>query len=217
MDKPTDNFWDLNLRELKQQLVRNGFEVFLANSLDQAREVVLDEILPMIKPKTVSWGGSGTLAASGLYEILLNSKEYECLDTWDKSLSKEEKYELRRQALLVDCFFTGTNAVTADGQLVNLDMYGNRTGAITFGPRNVVILLGRNKVVPDLARAMDRIREYAAPVNSMRLDMKTPCVKTGYCMDCDSPQRICNVWSITEKSLPKGRIKVVLINQDCGL
>jgi len=216
MDKPIENYWDLNLRELKQQLTKNGFDVYLADSAEAAKGVVMDEILPDLKPKTVSWGGSLTLAATGLYEFLRDSDEYESLDTWDKSLSNEEKMERRRQALLVDCFFCGTNAVTEEGHLVNLDMIGNRTGAITFGPKNVVILLSRNKLVPDLQRAMDRIKEYVAPVNTMRLDMKTPCVKTGYCMDCDSPQRICNVWTITEKSFPKGRIKLVLINDDLG-
>ena len=216
MDKPIDNYWDLNLRELKQRLTKNGFDVYLANSAEAAKTVVLEEILPELKPKTVSWGGSLSLANSGLYDYLRDSDDYESLDTWDKSLSNEDKAELRRQALLVDCFFCGTNAITEEGHLVNLDMIGNRTGAITFGPRNVVILAGRNKVVPDLQRAMDRIKEYVAPVNTMRLDMKTPCVKTGYCMDCDSPQRICNVWTITEKSFPKGRIKIVLINDDMG-
>lgn len=216
MDNPIDNFWDLNLRELKQRLTENGFDVHLADSSEDAKRIVLDEILPELKPSTVSWGGSLTLAATGLYEYLRDSEEYESLDTWDKDMSNEDKYELRRQALLVDCFFTGTNAVTEDGHLVNLDMFGNRTGAITFGPKNVVIFLSRNKLVPDLQAAMDRIKDYVAPVNTMRLDMKTPCVKTGYCMDCDSPQRICNVWTITEKSFPKGRIKVVLINEDLG-
>lgn len=216
MDKPIDNYWNLNLRELKQRMTKNGFDVYLADSAEEAKTVVLEDIMPQIKPRSLSWGGSVTLAASGLYDHFMQSEEYEILDTWDKSLSNEEKYELRRQALLVDCFFTGTNAITGNGHLVNLDMIGNRTGAITFGPRNVVILVSRNKLVPDLERALDRIKEYVAPVNTMRLDMKTPCVKTGYCMDCDSPQRICNVWSITEKSFPKGRIKVVLINDDLG-
>nr|WP_287412916.1 lactate utilization protein [Pseudodesulfovibrio sp.] len=216
MDKPIENFWDINLRELKQRLTKNGFDVYLADSADSAKSIVTDEILPQLKPQTVSWGGSLTLAATGLHEFLRDSDEYESLDTWDKSLSNEDKNERRRQALLVDCFFCGTNAITEDGHLVNLDMIGNRTGAITFGPKNVVILVSRNKLVPDLQRAMDRIKEYVAPVNAMRLDMKTPCVKAGYCMDCDSPQRICNVWTITEKSFPKGRIKVVLINDDLG-
>ena len=216
MDKPRDNFWNITLRGLKQKLQKNGFDVYLADSVKDAKDVVLTEILPVLKPKTVSWGGSGTLAETGLYEYLRDSDEYEALDTWDKGLTNEDKYELRRQALLVDCFFTSTNAITEEGHLVNLDMIGNRVGSIVFGPKNVVLLVGRNKFVPDLSRAMDRIKEYAAPVNAMRLDMKTPCVKTGYCMDCDSPQRICNVWSITEKSFPKGRIKIVLINADAG-
>lgn len=216
MDKPVDNFWDLNLRELKQKLTSNGFDVYMAETADDAKAIVLEDILPELAPKTVSWGGSLTLASTGLYEYLRDSEQYDSLDTWDKSLSNEEKMELRRQALLVDCFFTGTNAVTEDGHLVNLDMFGNRTGAITFGPKNVVIFLSRNKLVPDLQRAMERIKEYVAPVNAMRLDMKTPCVKTGYCMDCDSPQRICNVWTVTEKSFPRGRIKIILINDDLG-
>ncbi len=216
MNKPIDNYWELNLLELKKKLTGNGFDVYRADSAQEAKAVVLKDILPELKPKTVSWGGSMTLAATGLYEHLRDSADYESLDTWDKALSNDEKTELRRKALLVDCFFCSTNAVTEDGHLVNLDMIGNRGGAITFGPKNVVILLSRNKLVPDLGRAMDRIKEYVAPVNTMRLDMKTPCVKTGYCMDCDSPQRICNVWTITEKSFPKGRIKIVLINDDMG-
>lgn len=216
MDKPIDNFWQLNLQELVGKLEKNGFDVYMADSAADAKEVVLDKILPEIKPKSVSWGGSITLSDTGLYEYLRDSDEYDAIDTWDKSKSNEEKYELRRQALLVDCFLTGTNAITEEGHLVNLDMIGNRTGAITFGPKNVIIFVSRNKLVPDLGRAMDRIKEYVAPVNTMRLDMKTPCVQTGYCMDCDSPQRICNVWTVTEKSFPKGRIKVVLINDDLG-
>ena len=111
---------------------------------------------------------------------------------------------------------TGTNALTETGKLVNLDMIGNRVAAITFGPRSVVILVGRNKIVPDVEEATFRVKNYAAPVNAMRLDKKTPCAETSYCHDCKSPERICNSWSIVEKSFPKGRIKVVLINEDLG-
>jgi hypothetical protein len=100
---------------------------------------------------------------------------------------------------------------------VNLDMMGNRIGGITFGPKNVIILLGRNKIVPDLDDAMFRIKNYVAPINAMRLDMNTPCSKTSYCEECKSPDRICNTWTITEKSFPKGRVKIVLINEDLGL
>ncbi|QJB55189.1 lactate utilization protein [Pseudodesulfovibrio sp. zrk46] len=216
MDNPINNFWELNLKELVVKLEKNGFDVYMADNAEAAKDVVLNDILPEIKPSSVSWGGSLTFSGTGLYEHLRDCGDYEVLDTWDKSLSNEDKMERRRQALLVDCFFCGTNAVTEDGCLVNLDMIGNRTAAIQFGPKNVVIFVSRNKLVADLDSAMARIKDYVAPVNTMRLDMKTPCVKTGYCMDCNSPQRICNCWSITEKSFPQGRIKVVLINEDMG-
>jgi len=139
------------------------------------------------------------------------------LDTYDKNLSPEESYELRRRSLLVDLFITGTNAVTERGRLVNLDMIGNRVAAITFGPKNVILFIGRNKIVADVDEAIERIKVYAAPVNVMRLEKKTPCLKTGICQNCTSPERICNAWSISEKSFPKGRIKVILINEDLGL
>jgi hypothetical protein len=95
-------------------------------------------------------------------------------------------------------------------------MYGNRVAAITFGPKYVVVFAGRNKIVSDLSDAMFRIKNYAAPVNAMRLDKKTPCVQSSYCEDCKSDNRICNIWTINEKSFPKGRIKIVLINEDLG-
>ena len=159
-----------------------------------------------------------TFMASGIYDSIKNSKDYEVIDTYDrKRYTPEEVSERRRQALLTDLFITGTNAVTEAGHLVNLDMIGNRVGAITYGPRNVIILVGRNKIVSDLDDAMFRIKNFVAPVNAMRLDMKTPCVKSGRCADCKSPTRICNSWTVTEKSFPKGRIKVVIINQDMGI
>ena len=113
-----------------------------------------------------------TFVASGLYDALKSDSKMEVLDTFDKNLSPEESLERRRQSLLVDLFITGTNAVTETGELVNLDMIGNRVGGITFGPKNVVILVGRNKVVADLEAAMSRIKEYVAPINAMRLDTK---------------------------------------------
>ncbi len=158
-----------------------------------------------------------TYVQTGLYQELKDYKGIEVLDTYEKGLAPELMAERRRRSLLVDLFITGANAVTETGKLVNLDMTGNRVAAINFGPRNVIILVGRNKVVPDLEDAMMRIKNYAAPANAMRLDKKTPCVKTSICEDCRSLDRICNIWTITEKSFPKGRIKIVLINEDLGL
>ena len=158
-----------------------------------------------------------TFLTTGLYNAIKENPDLEVLDIFDKNFSAEESTERRRQALLVDLFITGTNAVTETGLLVNLDMIGNRIGGLTFGPKNVVILVGRNKIVADLDEAMYRIKNYVAPANAIRLDKKTPCVKTSYCEDCKSPDRICNTWTITEKSFPKGRVKIVLINEDLGL
>ncbi len=212
-----DTFWHKRLVKAQEGLESNNFEAYVVQSLDQARELVVRTILPAIKPKLVSWGGSMTLNASGILEALQKQKGLTMLDAFDKNASREENIERRRQALLADVFFTGTNALTEAGQLINLDMIGNRVGALVFGPRHVVVLVGRNKLCVDVEEAMLRVKGYASPANALRLKKKTPCVKTGFCEDCKSPDRICNVWTITEKSFPKGRIKVVLINQDLGI
>ena len=218
MEKPIDHYWKLRLADLKAALESNNFEVYLADDRQAACNIVLEDIIPKLKAKSISWGGSMTfLAADGLYDRLKDNKEFEVLDTFDKSGSSEKMLERRRQALLVDLFITGTNAITETGQLVNLDMIGNRICALTFGPKWVIILIGRNKLVANLEEAMYRVKNYVAPANSMRLDKKTPCVKTSFCEECKSPDRICNTWTITEKSFPKGRVKVVLINEELGL
>ncbi len=216
MEKPVENYWMLRLAELKTSLEANNFEVHIAADTDQARKIV-KEILVGTEAKSLAWGGSLTFVQTGLYEELKGSGDYEVLDSYQKTGTPEEMFELRRRSLLADLFLTGTNAVTETGKLVNLDMTGNRVAGITFGPRNVVILAGRNKVVPDVEDAMIRVKNYAAPANAMRLDKRTPCVKTSVCEECRSPDRICNTWTITEKSYPKDRIKIVLINRDLGL
>lgn len=217
MENPVDNYWQLRLSALTVALEKNNFEVFLAKSGADAAQIVLEKILPNLKPVTVSWGGSRTFIDSGLYDNLKNRSDLNILDTYDTAATPGEKFRRRRKALGADLFITGTNAVTEVGQLVNLDMVGNRIAGITFGPKNVIILVGRNKVVADLDDAMFRIKNYTAPANAMRLDMKTPCAATGVCPECSSPDRICNTWTITEKSFPKKRVKIILINEDMGL
>lgn len=212
-----DAFWKIRLIKAQEALESNNFEVHQAQSLDQARDVVLSKILPTTQAKLISWGGSVTLQSTGIIDALQKQKGLTLLDPFDKKVSREENMECRRQALLADVFFMGTNALTDAGQLINLDMIGNRVGALVFGPRYVVVLVGRNKLCVDVEEAMLRVKGFASPANALRLKMKTPCVKTGFCEDCKSPDRICNVWTITEKSFPKGRVKVILINQDLGI
>jgi hypothetical protein len=217
MDQPIEHYWTLKLKGVAAALTANNFDVHVVDSLEAAHERFMETLLPASGAKTVSFGGSMTVVQSGLYQRLKEQPNLEVIDTIDPTVAPEEKIERRRQALLVDLFVTGTNAITEAGQLVNLDMIGNRVGALTFGPRKVVLLVGRNKIVADLEAAMDRIKDFVAPANTMRLDMKTPCVKTGQCEECKAPARICNTWTITEKAFPKGRVSLVLINADAGL
>jgi L-lactate utilization protein LutB len=217
MEKPVDVYWQKRLAALGAALEANNFGVYLAASTEEARKIVMEQIIPSLTVKSISWGGSMTFIATGLYHAFREDPHFEIIDTYARYSSPEEMMERRRQALLVDLYFTGTNAVTEDGVLVNLDMIGNRAGAITFGPKTVVVFLGRNKIVSTLDEARLRIKHYAAPTNAMRLDVKTPCATTSYCEECSSNSRICNTWTITEKSYPKGRIKVILINEDLGL
>ncbi len=216
MQDTLNQFWHLRLEAVKTTLEQNNFDVHITANREMARKLVRDKLLPAMAPASVSWGGSKTFIETGLYEQLKSLSGVTVLDTYDPALNDEEKMERRRQSLLVDLFLTSTNAITAKGQLVNLDMFGNRIAGLTFGPRHVIVLAGRNKLVADLEGAWERIKAYAAPINSMRLDKKTPCASTGFCQDCKSPQRICNTWTITEKSFPKGRVRIVLINEDLG-
>ena len=212
-----EKYWELRLKNCKDALEENNFSAFVAATPSDAKKIVIDQILPGIDITSVSWGDSMTLYATGILQYFREKSEIKLIETFGENISRDKSMERRREAILTDLFFTGTNAVIESGMLVNLDMIGNRVGAITFGPKKVIILVGRNKIVPELDDAMFRIKNYAAPVNAARLDMETPCIKTGYCEDCSSPKRICNSWTVTEKSFPKGRVKVVLINQDLGL
>jgi hypothetical protein len=216
MQAPVNAYYDKRLADTANALSGNHFVVHVVSDAEAAAGLVVNDILPATGARTVSFGGSMTLAATALPALLGTRPNLAVIDTLDYAVPAEELYERRRQALLCDLFVTGTNAVTQDGKLVNLDMIGNRACAINFGPRHVVVLAGRNKLVVDVAAAMARVKNYAAPVNAMRLSKKTPCVATARCEDCGSPQRICNVWTITEKCFPRGRITVVLINQDLG-
>ena len=218
MDNSIQKYWEQRLETCKKSLTSNNFGAYLANDRKDAKRIVMEDIFPGIRVRSVSWGDSLTFYATEILDEMRRNPNINVLETFAKNVPREEIIERRRQALLTDLFFTGSNAVTETGKLVNLDMIGNRTGAITFGPLNVIIFAGRNKIVSDVEAAMTRVKSYAAPVNAIRHpDLKTPCIKTSCCTDCRSPDRICNTWTITEKSFPKGRIRVVLINEDLGL
>jgi len=216
MQNPVDVYWQKRLDGVGTALEENHFKVFIVQTASEAGDLVLKTLIPAIDPKVVSWGGSMTIGATGIVEVLKKNSAFTVIDPYEPGLKPEEAYERRRQGLLADLFFAGANALTEDGRLVNLDATGNRVAAISFGPRNVVLAISRNKIVPDLDAAMGRVRKKAAPMNAIRLGRKTPCSVTGKCANCKGPDRLCNVWGVTEKSNPRGRIRIILINQDLG-
>ena len=218
MQNTTETYWKQRLEKCKSALEQNNFDAYLAEDSLEAHQIIIKEIIPKINVKSASWGDSMTLHSTGVLDTLRKIPGINVIEIFEEGLPREEILERRKQALLVDIFFSGSNALTETGKIVNLDMVGNRIAGIIFGPQHVIITVGRNKIVSDVAEAMKRIKNYAAPLNAIRhTDFKTPCRKTSYCMDCKSPDRICNTWMITEKSYPKGRIKLVIINKDLGL
>jgi len=190
---------------------RNMAAVFVP---DEA--AALKTALEMIPPgATVGLGGSLSVRQIGLLDALRSGK-YTLYDQYAKGLSPERSMQMRRKGLLADFFVTGSNAVTMDGCLVNLDGSGNRVAALTFGPQKVIVVVGRNKIVGDVDEALDRVWNRAAPLNAKRLNRKVPCATSGQCEDCSSPERICNHLVITERQMTKGRLTVVIVNQDLG-
>jgi hypothetical protein len=177
----------------------------------------LDKILSLIPAgHIVSWGGSMTLGELGVTERVA-LEGYRVIDR-DKAADRQERFELMRQALLCDTFLTGCNAISEDGQLVNIDGFGNRVAAMTFGPGQVIVAAGMNKIAKTLDDAVVRARTIAAPSNTQRFpDSKTPCNETGSCADCKSPDSICSFFVTTRLCKPAGRIKVILVGRDLGL
>jgi len=205
------------LTACQKALTDNGFRAFIAADIAEAKSLFFTQILPVIKVASASWGDSLTLLKTGILDELSEQNGIELIKTFEEGVDRHELLERRRQALLCDLFLTGSNAVTKDGKIINLDMIGNRTAPICFGPKQVVLFIGRNKITDDLVSAMARVKAMAAPRNAQRHNMATPCNKTGYCHDCSSPERICNSWSIITNCYPPGRIKVILIDADLGL
>ncbi|UCF92419.1 MAG: lactate utilization protein [Desulfobacterales bacterium] len=176
-----------------------------------------DEIIGMIpRGTTVFRCGSMTATGMGLWEAIAALPEVKLIDPYQPGLPREEGLELRRRGLTADLMIASSNAITLDGKLVNLDGMGNRVAAMAFGPPKVILLVGMNKVAPDLESAIARVKHYAAPVNSIRYGLKNPCVETGLCTDCKTPQRICNMWSIIEGHMIANRIHVKLIGENLG-
>lgn len=179
------------------------------------KEVALPKALELIpKGATIGWGGSATAKAIGLMDAI-RSGDYKPYDR-DNATTPQEREKLMKQSLLADVFITGANALSMDGQMVNIDGTGNRLGGIVYGPDSVVVIAGMNKVVATLEDAVTRARTVAAPMNKQRFPLQTPCEVTGVCADCKSDGCICNQILITRNCRPAGRIKFILVGEDLG-
>ena len=162
---------------------------------------------------TVAFGGSVTLRDLGLFETLSNRGNKVL---WHWKTEKEKVPEILKQALFADVYLSSVNAIVEDGRIINIDGTGNRTAAMFFGPKKVILIVGKNKLCVDMDSAIKRIKEVACPKNAERLNRDTPCRFTGKCSDCKSQQRMCTVTTIIEAKPPTMDFKVFLVNEDMG-
>ena len=193
-------------------LSRRNMEAFYCPTAIEGVQKVLELIAP---EDVVSWGGAMTADEMNLKE-LLRRRGQPVIDR-DTAATPAERQELMRKALTCDTFLMSSNAISEDGQLVNIDGMGNRVAALCFGPKQVIVVAGMNKVAGDLDSAMSRARHIAAPANVQRFDVKTPCAVTGQCGNCTSPDCCCAQIVTTRFSKIPGRIKVVLVGEVLGL
>lgn len=197
--------------KVAEALNKRYFEAYYCSDRAEALEKIL-ELIP--QDHVVSWGGVATVDELGVKEAL-RQRGQAVIDR-DTAKDAQERQQMLKQALTCDTFLMGSNAISADGQLVNIDGTGNRVAALCFGPTQVVVVAGMNKVAGDLDGAMRRAREVAAPMNAQRFPLKTPCVANGLCGDCKGPDSICAQIVTTRLCKPAGRIKVVLVGEDLG-
>ena len=197
---------------LAQKLIKGLESRNMSGYYAASREEALALALSLIpEGSTVTMGGGQSVWEIGLPEAL-KAGNYNFID---RNLI-EDKRAAMLAAYDADVFLASANAITEDGEMVNVDGNANRVSAIAFGPKKLVLIVGMNKVCPDLDTAMKRARNVAAPINAQRFGLSTPCAKTGSCMNCKSPDTICCEILITRFSRQKDRIHVILVNDSLG-
>lgn len=194
-----------------KELQKRGMEGFYCPTSKEA----VDLAMSMMEPNSViASGGSQTLQESGMMQAILES-DHTFIDRL-KASTPEEKREAYAKSVMADYYFMSSNAITLDGELVNIDGNGNRVACLITGPKYVIILAGMNKIVTDVKEAIDRVQNIAAPPNGVRLQLNTPCASIGKCADCMSEQTMCAQIVVTRRPKQNGRIKVILIGESLG-
>ena len=197
---------------LVKNLKNRHFDAYYCETKEEALEMALS-LIP--QGDTVGWGGTVTCQQIGLLDAVRNGN-FRAIDR-DACATMEEREEAMRKALLADTFLTSANAISLDGQMVNIDGNGNRVAAIVYGPKQVIVVAGMNKVEDNLDAAINRARTVAAPMNQQRFGLPNPCGTTGSCGDCKTETCICNHILITRHCRPVGKIKFILVGEDLGL
>lgn len=211
MKDPRQLYYEKRAGVLIKNLKSRHFDAYYCPDSQSALEKAL-ELIP--ENAVVGWGGALSAQQIGLMDRLKSGK-YQTIDR-DLASDPVERTRLMKQCMLADVFITGANALSLDGQMVNIDGVGNRVAAIVYGPESVIVIAGMNKVADSLDAAVTRARTVAAPMNKQRFPGESPCKVTGICADCKSEGGICNQILITRGCKPAGRIKVILIGEDLG-
>lgn len=212
MQTPKQWYYETLGKKVVEALRKNNFHAEYVATKEEARQKVLSLAADS---RSIGVGGSITIKELGVVEQLA-AEGKEILDHALPGLKPEESLAIRHKQLTCDCFLSSTNAVTLDGQLVNVDGTGNRVGAMGFGPKKVIVVAGINKAVKDLQAALARIETIAAPLNNKRLNRANPCTKSGVCQDCSASTRICNITTIIRKKPPLTDINVIIVGEELG-
>lgn len=197
-----------------ESLGKNGFTAVYCKTARQAFDYIVREAEGA---ESVGFGGSMSVVDLGV-QARLAEQGKEILNHSAPGLDREERLAVMRRQLTSDLFLTGANAVTLSGCLVNIDATGNRVGSMLFGPHKVIVVAGRNKLVDgDVEAAVKRVKEWASPPNARRLNFNTPCAKTGFCSDCNSPERLCRITTVIDRKPRFTDMHVLVVNEDMGL
>ena len=208
MDSNITKRYELLMKKVIEGLRSRNMTGYYAATKEEARQIALD----LIKPgSSVSMGGAMSAHEIGIVEALKNG-DYRFIDRDQEA----DKRAAMMKAYDADWFLSSANAMTEDGILVNIDGNSNRVSCIAQGPKQVLFIIGRNKICDDVDGAIKRARNVAAPINAQRFGLNTPCAKTGSCMNCKSPDTICCQFLITRYSRHVDRIHVILVNEDLG-
>lgn len=193
-------------------LQKRNMDACYCATVEEAQKLAFSYLKPDC---TVSFGGSMTLEDTGMLTALRHDPNIRLIDR-ATAKTQEATKQLFHDALSADFYFMSTNAITVNGELVNIDGNGNRVAALIYGPEHVIIMAGMNKVAANIEEALSRVHNTATPMNCKRLGKHTPCASTGVCSDCLSPDCICNQVVVTRRSGIPGRIKVILIGEELG-